>query len=90
LIEVSFRKHERLLDAQAGSPQQHDEPARATAMLSVPGRAHNSDDLFDLWRIGRVAQPLVARSVTGMESWQRRRRSTSTGTIEQKLEHDPS
>jgi hypothetical protein len=56
----------------------------------VAGGAHDGDDLFDLRRIGRVAQTLVAWSVTGMESRHRRRRSTSTGTIEQKLGHDPS
>jgi hypothetical protein len=52
--------------------------------------AHDSDDLFDLRRIGRVAQTLVAWSVAGVESRHRRRRSTSTGTIEQQLGHDPS
>jgi hypothetical protein len=59
LIKVAFRKHERILDAQAGSPQQHDKPAQATAMLSVPGGAHYPDGLFDLWRIGRVRSPLL-------------------------------
>jgi hypothetical protein len=45
---------------------------------------------FDLRRVGRVAQTLVTGSVAGVESRHRRRRSTSTGTIEQKLGHDPS
>jgi hypothetical protein len=57
---------------------------------SVAGRAHDGDDLFDLGRIGRIAQTLVAWSVPGVESRQRRRRSTSTGAVEQKLGHDPS
>jgi hypothetical protein len=60
------------------------------AVRSVAGGAHDGDDLFDLGRIGRVAQTLVAWSVAGVESRQRRRRSTSTGTVEQKLGHDPS
>jgi hypothetical protein len=45
--------------------------------------------IFDLRRIGRVAHSLVAGSAVGVESRHRRRRSTSTGTIEQKLGHDP-
>jgi hypothetical protein len=59
-------------------------------VCSVAGDTHDGDDLFDLRRIGRVAQTLVPWSVTGVESRPRRRRSTSTGTIEQKLGHDPS
>jgi hypothetical protein len=58
-------------------------------MRSVAGTAHDGDDLFDLGRIGRIAQTLVTRSVTGMESRHRRRRPPSTGTIEQELGHDP-
>jgi hypothetical protein len=59
-------------------------------MRSVPGGAHDGDDLFDLRRIGRVAQTFVARRVTSVESRHRRRRSTSTGAVEQKLGQDPS
>jgi hypothetical protein len=45
---------------------------------SIAGGAHDGDDLFDLGRIRRVAQPLVAGNLAGVESGQRRRRSTST------------
>jgi integrase len=34
----------------------------------VTGGAHDGDDLFDLGRIGRVPQTLVARRVADMES----------------------
>jgi hypothetical protein len=57
---------------------------------SVAGGAHDGGDLFDLRRVGRVAQTLVAWSMAGVESRQRRRRSTSTDAIEQKLGHGPS
>jgi hypothetical protein len=56
----------------------------------VAGGSHDGDDLLDLGRIGRIAQPLVARRMTGVEAWHRRRRSTSTGTVEQQLGHGPS
>jgi hypothetical protein len=56
-------------------------------MRLVAGGAHDGDDLFDLGRIGWLAQTLVVRRVTGMESGQGRGRSTSTGTIEQKRGH---
>jgi hypothetical protein len=60
------------------------------AVHPAVGGAHDGDDLFDLRRIGRVAQTLVAGSVAGMESRQRRRRPTSPSTIKQKVGHDPS
>src|SRR5215213_1371178 len=65
-------------------------PPRRRAVRSIPGGAHDGDDLFDLRRIGRVVQALVLWRVAGVESRQRRRRSTSTRTIEQQLGHDPS
>jgi hypothetical protein len=40
--------------------------------------------------VGRVAQTRVSWCVAGVESRRRRRRSTSTGAVEQKLGHDPS
>src|SRR5829696_8734219 len=60
------------------------------AVGSAAGGAHDGDDLFDLRRVGRVAQTLIGWRVPGMESRQRRRRPPSTGTIEQNLGHDPS
>jgi hypothetical protein len=90
VIEIALGERERLLDAQPGSPHDHDQPAQPATVHAVPGRAQDGDDLLDLRRIGRVAQTLVAWSVTGVESRHRRRRSTSAGTIEQKLGHDPS
>ena len=59
-------------------------------MRPVTGGAHDGDDLLDLRRVGRVAQPLVSWRVAGVEAWQRRRRTASTGAVEQKLGHDPS
>ena len=90
MIEIALGERERFLDAQAGAPQDHDQPAQAATVRAVAGGAHDGDDLFDLRRIGRVAQALVARRATGVESRQRRGRSTSTGTIELQLGHDPS
>jgi hypothetical protein len=59
--------------------------ARMTAMISS-----TFGGLFDLRRIGRIPQTLVAWRVTGVESRHRRRRSTSTVPVAQKLGHDPS
>jgi len=52
---------------------------------SVAGAAHDGDDLFDVGRIGGIAQTLVARRVAGVASRHRRRGSTSTRAVEQKL-----
>jgi hypothetical protein len=78
------------LDAQPGPPQDHNQSAQPAAVRVVTGGAHNGDDLLHLRWIGRVAQTLVARRSTGMESAHGRRRSTSTGAVEQQLGHDPS
>src|SRR5215204_6036500 len=58
-------------------------------MRSIPGATHDRDDLLDLRRVGRVAQTLVSWRVAGVESRQRRRRSTSTGAVEQELDMTP-
>lgn len=55
-----------------------------------PAGAHDGDDLLDGWRIGRIAQPLVARRAPRAEPGQRRGRTAPTGHIEQHLGHDPS
>jgi hypothetical protein len=90
VIEIALAQSESVLDTSPGSPHDHDQPTEPPAMRSVASRAHNGDDLFDLRRIGRVAQTLVAWSVAGVESRHRRRRPAPTGTIERKLGHDPS
>jgi hypothetical protein len=72
------------------SPHDHNQSPQPTAVRAVPGGAHDGDDLFNLRRIGRVTQTFVAGRVTGMEARHRRRRPTSTGTVEQQLGHDPS
>jgi hypothetical protein len=56
LIEIAFPERQRLLDAQPGSPHDHDESASPPAMRSVPSGAHDGDDLLDLGRVGRVVQ----------------------------------
>ena len=73
LIEIGLAERERFLDAHSSSPQDHDQTAQSTAVRVVTGRAHDGDDLLDLRRIGRLAQTLVARSLTRVESGHRRR-----------------
>jgi hypothetical protein len=65
-------------------------PHSRRPVRTVTGGAHDGDDLLHLRWIGRIAQILVAGRATGVESRHRRRRSTSTGAIEQQLGHDPS
>ena len=59
LVEIAFGERERFLDAQPGSPHDHDQSAQPAAVRAVTGGAHDGDDLFDLRRVGRVAQTLV-------------------------------
>jgi hypothetical protein len=78
-LEVPFVEVERLLDAQPGAPQDHDQPADPIAADAIAGSAHDSNDLLDPRRIGRVAHPLVPRRTAEMELRERRRRTPTTG-----------
>jgi hypothetical protein len=87
LIEIALGKGERFLDAQASSPQNHDQPAQAAAMRVVAGRSHDSNEPLHLGRIGRITQTLVVGRSTGVEAWHGRRRSTSSSAVNQQLGH---
>src|SRR4051812_25503473 len=43
LIKVRFAKRERFVDAQPGSPQDHDEASQPPPVRAVSGRAHHCD-----------------------------------------------
>jgi hypothetical protein len=59
-IEVGLGERERLVDAQSGAPQAHDQPAQPTPLRVVTGGAPDRDDLLDLGRIGRGARATSA------------------------------
>jgi hypothetical protein len=80
-IEVGFAQRERFVDANAGSPQHHDQPAKPATVRTVAGDLHDCDDLLDGGRVGRIAQALVARRSTGVKAGHRRRRPATTGGI---------
>jgi hypothetical protein len=82
-VQVAFGKGERLADPQAGAPQQHDERLGAQAVRGAAGAAHDRDELFDRRRIGRVPQALVAWRTTAVMARHGRRRTTTTGRVEQ-------
>jgi hypothetical protein len=83
-LEVVLGDGERLVDAQPRPPQQHDQGPQAGAVDAVAGLAHDRDDLLDRGRIGRVAQPLVARRAPGEIAGQRDGRAAAAGGIEQR------
>jgi hypothetical protein len=63
LIEIGLSQGERFLDAQSGSPQDHNQPAQPAAVRVVTSGAHHGDDLFHLRRIGPdSADPCCAAS----------------------------
>jgi hypothetical protein len=66
-IQVGFGERERLVDPQAGAPEYDDQGAQPAPVDAVAGVAHHRDDLLDRRRIGRVADPLVARRAAGVE-----------------------
>jgi hypothetical protein len=53
LIKISFGQRERLLDPQPGAPEHDDQGGEAMAAASVPGLAHDRNDLIDRRRVSR-------------------------------------
>jgi hypothetical protein len=88
--EVGLAEREGFVDAQAGSPQHHDERAQARRMQTRAGVPHHGNDLSDGRRVGRVPLALVARPAPGVEARQRGRRSRAAGGIEKEFGHDAS
>jgi hypothetical protein len=82
MVEVVLAERERFLDAQAGAPQDDDHRAYAPAVTVVGCVAHDSHDLVDRRRVGRVAHPLVARQPAGVVAGQRRGRATPSCRVE--------
>jgi hypothetical protein len=66
---------------QTGPPEQHDEGPHAGAVGAAAGLAHDRDDLLDSGRVGRVAQPFVARRPSGEIARQGDRRAPAAGGI---------
>jgi hypothetical protein len=78
---IGLGEDERFPDAQPSAPQDHHHPRSRWPCAASPA-AHDGDDLIDLWRIGRIAQTLVARRSTSVKAGHRRRRSTPTGAAD--------
>jgi hypothetical protein len=80
-LEVVLGQGKRLVNAQPGAPEQHDQGSHTGAVDAVAGLAHDRDDLLDRGRIGRVAQPFVARRATGEVAGQGDRRAPAAGGV---------
>jgi hypothetical protein len=87
-VEVSLVERERFVDAQPGAPEHDDQPAHPQAVRRGAGLAHDGDGLLDLRRIDGRTTALVPRRTIGVEARHRRRRSTTTGGIEQHRGHE--
>jgi hypothetical protein len=73
LIEIGLYERERLLDAEPGAPQDHDQAVKPAAVGKITRRPHDGDDLLDLGRIRRGTLTLVPWRSTGVESRHGRR-----------------
>jgi hypothetical protein len=83
-LQVVLGQSERLVDAQVRAPEQHDQGSQAGAVDAVAGLAHDRDDLLHRGRIGRVAQPLVARRAPGEVAGRAGGRAAAAGGIQQR------
>jgi hypothetical protein len=80
---ISWRASASLADPQPSTPQQHDQRANPVAVGTVPDRAHDSDDLLDGRRVGRILLVLVARRAAAVVAGHRRRRAATPGSVQQ-------
>jgi hypothetical protein len=85
LVQIGLGQRERLLDPQTGAPKHDNQGVEAMTVAIIPGLAHHRDDLIDCRRVGGVALALVAQGYPGTRSWRGRRRTTSTGSVKQRL-----
>jgi hypothetical protein len=83
VVEVVVAERERFLNAQPATPEHNDHGAQSQAVALVAGRAHYGDDLLDGWRVGGIAQSLVAGRTSGVVAGHGRGRAPPTGGIEQ-------
>jgi hypothetical protein len=79
LVEVVLCERERLLEAQAGAPQDDDHRSQAPAVTVIGRAAQHGHDLVDGRRIGRVAHPLVTRRPAGVVARHRHRPAAPPG-----------
>jgi hypothetical protein len=90
-VKVALGQRESLADPQPRSPHHHDQAAQSQTMRAITGVPHDQHDLLDARRISGVAHPLVARRPAAAMTWHRRRRPTTTSSIQQHDRfHDPS
>jgi hypothetical protein len=82
VVEVVLGERERLLNAQAGAPQDDDHRSHAPAVTVIGRVAHDRHDLVDRGRVRWVAHALVARRTIGVIPGQRRRRATPSRRVE--------
>ena len=83
-VKVGLVQRERLADPQPRAPQHHDDAAQSHTLGIVAGGAHDSDDLLDRRRIGRVPQPLVRGRDPLVEAGRGRGRSRPASAIQQR------
>jgi hypothetical protein len=58
-IEVALLESKRLADAQAGPPEQHDQPAESVAVGAVTEDPHHRDDLLDVGGSAGYCSPVL-------------------------------
>jgi hypothetical protein len=60
-VKIALLKSERFADPKPRAPQQDNQGAEPVAVGTIADGAHDSDDLLDGRRIGRILLALVAR-----------------------------
>jgi hypothetical protein len=89
-VKIALLKRERFADPQPRTPQKHDQGTKAVTVGTAADRAHNSDDLLDGRRIGRILLALVPRRATSVIAGHGRWRAAMPGSVQQNGFHGSS
>ena len=81
-VEIALAERQRLGDAQAAAPEDHDQGAEPVAVGVIVGLSHHGNDLFHGRWVGGIEPPLVAGRTSGVVAGHGRRRATPTRGIE--------
>jgi hypothetical protein len=82
-VDHTQHRADRQLGADLEARAADDQRANPVAVGTVPDRAHDSDDLLDGRRVGRILLVLVARRAAAVVAGHRRRRAATPGSVQQ-------
>jgi hypothetical protein len=88
-VEIGLSEREGFADPQPGSPEEHDQRAKALPVRSIADDSHHSDDLFHRRRVGWVLLALAAWRAAAVVTGHGRWRAAMAGSVGHDGFHGP-